>query len=50
MDVLELIHFETDDACAMCGERNIDSLSEHYIEGKCSHAYDNRILLCKTVI
>ena len=45
MNVHDLIHFETDDACAMCGERNISFLTEHHIEGK-SQSYDNRILLC----
>ena len=45
MSVRNLVRLESDDTCAICGERNSEHLTEHHIEGK-SNSYDNRILLC----
>jgi predicted restriction endonuclease len=43
----DLLHVETDDACAMCGIRGNKILTEHHIDGNHSHnEYDNLILLC----
>ena len=43
----DYIFGETDDACAMCGIRGDDLLTEHHIDGNHSHSvYSNMIVLC----
>ena len=47
MKTSDLIYFETDDSCAICGERGIDNLSEHHIDGdRSNNEYDDLIVLC----
>lgn len=47
MKIQDLIYFETDDSCAICGIRGIDVLSEHHINSDSSNnEYDNLIILC----
>ena len=45
--VKEYLLIETDDACAMCGVRGKDNLTEHHIDGnRKNNSYENRIILC----
>jgi len=47
MKTSDLIYFETDDSCAICGTRGIDVLSEHHIDSdRSNNEYDNLIVLC----
>jgi hypothetical protein len=47
MKISDLIYFETDDSCAICGIRGIDVLSEHHINSdRSNNEYDNLIALC----
>jgi hypothetical protein len=47
MKTSDLIYFETDDSCAICGAKGIDVLSEHHIDGdRSNNDYDNLIVLC----
>lgn len=47
MKTSDLIYFETDDSCAICGARGIDILSEHHIDSdRSNNDYDNLIVLC----
>jgi hypothetical protein len=47
MKISDIIYFETDDSCAICGTRGIDNLSEHHIDGdRSNNEYDNLIVLC----
>lgn len=47
MKISDLIYFETDDSCAICGAKGIDILSEHHIDSnKSNNEYDNLIVLC----
>jgi len=42
------IFSETDDACALCGQKGLQNLTEHHIDGeKKNNQYDNRIVLCR---
>ena len=45
MNVQNLVRLESDDSCAICGERRAEHLTYHHIEGR-SDSYDNLILLC----
>jgi len=45
MKIKEILFNETDYSCALCGERQVKSLTEHHIDGK-NNEYDNRIILC----
>jgi len=43
----DLIYYETDDSCAICGAKGIDNLSEHHIDSdRSNNEYDNLIVLC----
>jgi hypothetical protein len=47
MKTSDLIYFETDDSCAICGAKGIDVLSEHHIDSnRSNNDYDNLIVLC----
>lgn len=47
MTTSDLIYFETDDSCAICGAKGIDILSEHHIDrDRSNNDYDNLIVLC----
>jgi hypothetical protein len=47
MTTSDLIYFETDDSCAICGAKGIDILSEHHIDSdRSNNDYDNLIVLC----
>jgi coproporphyrinogen III oxidase-like Fe-S oxidoreductase len=47
MKTSDLIYFETDDSCAICGAKGVDVLSEHHIDGdRSNNDYDNLIVLC----
>jgi hypothetical protein len=47
MKASDLIYFETDDSCAICGAKGIDILSEHHIDSdRSNNDYDNLIVLC----
>jgi hypothetical protein len=47
MKTSDHIYFETDDSCAICGAKGIDSLSEHHIDSdRSNNEYDNLIVLC----
>ncbi|OHD10703.1 MAG: hypothetical protein A2Z96_05865 [Spirochaetes bacterium GWB1_48_6] len=47
MKLEDLLHFETDDSCAICGNRGINILTIHHIDGDHNNnVYDNTILLC----
>ena len=50
MKISNIMYFETDDSCAMCGARGIDNLSEHHIDGnRLNNEYDNLIVLCHNI-
>ena len=45
--IKDYLYLETDDTCALCGQRGKDNLTEHHIDGNSNNnAYDNRIILC----
>ena len=47
MKTSNLIYFETDDSCAICGAKGIGILSEHHIDSnRANNDYDNLIVLC----
>jgi hypothetical protein len=47
VETTDLIYFETDDSCAICGTKGIDVLTEHHIDGnRSNNEYDNLIILC----
>ena len=47
MKTSDLIYFETDDSCAICGAKGIGILSEHHIDSnRANNDYDNLIVLC----
>lgn len=47
MKLKDRLHAETDDACAICGNRGPRILTIHHIDGNSSNnAYDNQIVLC----
>jgi hypothetical protein len=47
MKASDLIYFETDDSCGICGARGFDNLSEHHIDSdRSNNEYDNLIVLC----
>lgn len=47
MLIKDYLYLETDDACALCGQRGKDNLTEHHIDGNPrNNDYDNRIVIC----
>lgn len=47
MDVRDYVFIETNESCALCGQKNLGNLTEHHIDGnKKNNDYDNRIALC----
>jgi len=47
MNTSDLLYFETDNSCAICGAKGIDILSEHHIDSnRSNNDYDNLIVLC----
>jgi hypothetical protein len=47
MHLDDRLYVETDDACAICGIRGPEKLTEHHIDGNSSRSvYDNMIVLC----
>ncbi|MCK4307593.1 HNH endonuclease [candidate division WOR-3 bacterium] len=45
--IKDYLYLETDYACALCGQRGKENLTEHHIDGNPeNNAYDNRIILC----
>jgi len=47
MKIEDRLFFETDDACALCGHREIQALTLHHIDGNSeNNVYDNLIVLC----
>ena len=47
MDLIDYIHSESDDSCALCGNKNLESNTIHHIDGNHdNNSYDNMILLC----
>lgn len=47
MKLSDVLYGETDDACAICGTRGTNVLTEHHIdEDRSNNRYDNRIVLC----
>jgi len=48
MEIKDYIFSETDDACALCGQKGFQNLTEHHIDGnKKNNQYDNLIVLCR---
>jgi len=42
-----LLYLETDDSCAICGNRGIQILTKHHIDGnRSNNTYENLIILC----
>lgn len=47
MKTSDLIYIETDDSCAICGIKGVDTLSEHHIDSdRSNNEYDNLAVLC----
>ena len=47
MKTKDLLFIETDDTCALCGEKERRALTIHHIDGDDSNnVYDNQIVLC----
>ena len=47
MKTEDIIYYETDDSCAICGAKGIDNLSGHHIDSdRSNNEYDNLIVLC----
>jgi len=47
MKLDDLLYLETDDSCAICGDRGIQILTEHHIDGnRSNNTYENLIVLC----
>lgn len=47
MKLYDYLYFETDDSCALCGSKGIDSLTVHHIDSNPQNSvYDNMIVLC----
>ena len=47
MKTKDLLFIETDDTCALCGEKERRALTIHHIDGDSSNnVYDNQIVLC----
>ncbi len=47
MMIKDYLYSEVDDACALCGCRDREALTDHHIDGNHDHnEYDNRIVLC----
>lgn len=47
MKLSDRLFAETDDACALCGFRGRENLSEHHIDqDRANNDYDNLIILC----
>ena len=47
MKTKDLLFIETDDTCALCGEKERRALNIHHIDGdKSNNTYDNQIVLC----
>ena len=47
MRIKNYLFLETDDACGLCGERGIENLTIHHIDGnEQNNEYDNQIILC----
>jgi hypothetical protein len=48
MDKIKKFLFnEVNNSCALCGQKGIENLTEHHIDGnKKNNQYDNRIVLC----
>lgn len=47
MNTEEYLFFETNDSCALCGERGIEKLTVHHIDcNENNNEYDNQIVLC----
>lgn len=43
----DLLNLETDDSCAICGNRGMQILTKHHIDGNWSNnTYENLIVLC----
>jgi hypothetical protein len=43
----DLLYFEVDDSCALCGLRGIQLLTIHHIDGeRRNNSYENQIVLC----
>ena len=47
MRVKDYLFFETDNSCALCGQRGIENLTIHHIDvNSLNNDYDNQIVLC----
>jgi hypothetical protein len=47
MKIRDRLFLETDDSCALCGERTSQALETHHIDGnRENNEYDNQIVLC----
>ena len=47
MNLDDRLYGETDDSCALCGHRGVESLTKHHIDGDSSNSvYENMIVLC----
>jgi len=48
MKTKDLLFIETDDTCALCGEKERRALTIHHIDGNSTNnVYDNQIVLCQ---
>ncbi len=48
MKVTDYVFIETSESCALCGQKGIENLTEHHIDGNDkNNEYDNRIVLCQ---
>jgi hypothetical protein len=46
-EIKKTIFKEADNACALCGQKGIENLTEHHIDGnEKNNQYDNLIILC----
>jgi phage terminase large subunit GpA-like protein len=47
MKLDDLLYLETDDSCAICGNRGIQILTKHHIDSnRSNNTYENLIILC----
>lgn len=48
MKIKDYIFAETDDSCALCGQKGLQNLTEHHIdENRNNNEYENLIVLCR---